>query len=625
MGDMNTESGTENKTLKKAQKRLRVLKDSTSEKEFRQRAITELKYFTGEDQGWDEDGARAKLIAEKRPAITLNHIAPIIRLISGARPQTEAKFFAVEDGDVKTAATLNSCKTHIEDMNKWEFEAGDWFLRGIILNRWGVEIRPNYRQDPRGEIEYRTRDGFEFYLPDSKRKDRSDMPDMIEYQTVPIDEAKRAFPDHAKEIESFVGYVKDGEVTESRDSGEPDEYADMRSNYYDSATGMITIPRYWYKDYERRTKIIDLAEGEIWDSPKTEKELRKEIENISSAPERFHYMEYEKATVRYLTWIYDVVLEEGVTPWEREDGQPTTLSENFPFIFFEPERIAVGARNELISIIDPMEDAQKFHNKLASAILEVIGTSPKEGVDYEKGAITPEWREILKDQGARAGAAIEWEKGAITENKFKYRQHMANPQAEMMEAKEMAGALLNISGVESLVSTQELGKSASGIAIDLKQRQGGNIISWVYVSFRFFQHVLAQYTLDAIQVLYDYNKIIRIRGTKPKYVEINQPVYDENGEITEITNDVTIGKFDVSISDKELMPSMRLERFRYFTELVKSGAFPLPPPVLTKVVLHLLDDPELKDIVEEEMETFEGAMMEQQPGPQGPMAQQIQT
>jgi len=615
--ETNIESGTGPKILRQAQKRYSDLKDSKSEKSFRDRAIEELKYFTGEDQGWDKDGSRAKLKEEKRPAVTLNRVAPIIRLICGARPQTEAKFFASEDGDVTTAATLNSCKVHIEDVNKWEFEAADWFLRGIVINRWATEIRPNYRWDPRGEIEYRTRDGFEFYLSDSKRKDRSDMDDMIEIQTVMLNEAKRAFPDKKKELEELVGYVDKGESTESRDSGSPDEYTDSRANYFDKVTGMITIPRYWYKDYEKRTKIIDLTDGEVWDSPKSVKELEKEIGDISTAPERFHYMEYEKVTIRYITWLYDVVLEEGVSPWEREDGQPTNLSENFPFVIFEPDRLSVGGRDELISLINPLEDAQLFHNKLASAILEIIGTSPKEGIDYEKGAVTPEQREILKKQGARAGAAIEWEDGAITGSKFKYRDHKANPQAEIVEAKEMADALLNISGVESLVSTKELGKSASGVAIDLKQRQGGNIISWVYVSFRFFQHILAQYTLDAIQVLYDYNKIIRIRGAKPKYVEINQPVYDENGEITQMLNDVTVGKFDVSISDKELMPSMRLERFRSFTELVKSGSFPLPPEVLTKVVLHLMDDPELKDIVEEEMETFQAAMMQQQGGAQG--------
>jgi hypothetical protein len=184
----------------------------------------------------------------------------------------------------------------------------------------------------------------------------------------------------------------------------------------------------------------------------------------------------------------------------------------------------------------------------------------------------------------------------------------------MAEAKEMANALLDISGVESLVSTDSLGKGASGFAIDLKQKQGGNIISWIYDAFRFYQHILTEYTRDAIQVLYDYEKIIRIRGNKPKYVTINEPVYGMMGEEEQVLNDVTVGRYDVVISDKELMPTMRLERFRYFTELIKSGALPLPPPVLVKIVLHLLDDPELKQMVEEEMGVFEQAMAASQGG-----------
>ena len=86
-------------------------------------------------------------------------------------------------------------------------------------------------------------------------------------------------------------------------------------------------------------------------------------------------------------------------------------------------------------------------------------------------------------------------------------------------------------------------------------------------------------------------------------------MYDEFGAVSTVLNDVTIGKYDVTISDKEIMPTMRLERFRYFTELVKSGSMPLPPEVMIKIVLHLLDDPELKGMVEEEMATFQQAMM----------------
>jgi hypothetical protein len=196
----------------------------------------------------------------------------------------------------------------------------------------------------------------------------------------------------------------------------------------------------------------------------------------------------------------------------------------------------------------------------------------------------------------------------------------------MTVAKEMIQELLDISGVESLVSTESLGKGASGFAIDLKQKQGSNIISWIYKSYRFFHHILAEYERDAIQVLYDYEKVIRIRGNKPRYITINEQIYDETGGISAVLNDVTVGEYDVTISDKEIMPTMRLERFRYFTELVKGGALPLPPEVMVKIILHLLDDPELKSMVEEEMATFQQAMQQAQGGvvpgqPPGPPGQ----
>jgi len=251
-----------------------------------------------------------------------------------------------------------------------------------------------------------------------------------------------------------------------------------------------------------------------------------------------------------------------------------------------------------------LHDPQRFHNKLASAVIEIIGTGTKTGVDFEEGALTPTMAERFKKLGTKAGAAIEWTKGAISGGKFKYRNSTSNPQAEMLQAREMADSLLNISGVESLISTDSLGKNASGLAVDLKQRQGGNIISWVYESFRFFQYQLTEYVTDAIQVLYNYEKVIRIRGDKQKFITINKEVYDQTGGISEVLNNVTIGKYDFKIVEKDIMPSIRLERFRSFVELAKSGALAVPPEVMTKIILHLLDDPELKDIVEESMSEF---------------------
>jgi hypothetical protein len=66
--------------------------------------------------------------------------------------------------------------------------------------------------------------------------------------------------------------------------------------------------------------------------------------------------------------------------------------------------------------------------------------------------------------------------------------------------------------------------------------------------------------------------------------------------------------YDVVITDKDVMPTMRMERFKQFVELVRNGALPLPPPVLLKIITTLLDDPELRNVVEEEMATLQQQM-----------------
>jgi hypothetical protein len=618
-----TAAGGDNQTLKTAQKRFSDVKECSFEKGFRTKSMKDLKYFTGEDQGWDEDGSRNKLLEEKRPALTLNRVAPIMRLICGARPNPAASAVPVEENDLETAEVLNACKDHTLQYNRWQFHEDDWFLNGIVKMRDVVSIFPNFDRDVRGEIELKRLDGFRVYLdPNAKEKDRSDGEYMFVIEELKPSVAKAMWPKQADYIDSFVGNSEsDGPSGQTVQRRQPDDYDPNdstvnRADYYDSAKRELSIPYYWYKEYSMITRVVDLeAPGSpgIWDSPKSKAEVEAEFEaNIGPDwKDRFHVIQVKYTRVKYLVFCHDIVFEEGITPWERPDGQRTILSDNFPYVVFEPERLIAGMHDELTSILNPLEDPQKFHNKLASAIIHIIGTSAGSGAEYESGAFeNTEDEKKFQKHGSQAGYKLKLAKGGL--EKFRRTQPGYPPQAHMLYAKELSESLLDISGVESMVSTDSLGKAASGMAIDLKQRQGGNIISWVYKSFRFFQYVLTEYVICAIQRLYDYEKVIRIMGTNPRYVKINEQVYDEQGGISHILNDVTTGLYDVVLTDKDVMPTMRMERFKQFTELVRNGALPLPPPVLLKIITTLLDDPELRKVVEEEM-----ANLSQQMSPMG--------
>lgn len=593
-----------NPVLDEARAFWKRVKDHSIEKKFRDEALKNIGYFTGEDQGWDDDNARASLEAEGRPALTLNRTHPIIRLICGARPKAKVTYLPSEQGKEQTAAVLSSCKDHVDDDNRWEFKEDDALFRALVLKRAIIELRPDYSHDPRGEIGLHLVNSNDVYLdPDSEERDRSDQQRMIVVKNVAKEEALRMFPKHKTDIENFAGYVVNGIQNESRDTNPNDGYADSRADYYDSETKKISLIYYWYKTYEKVTKIADIATGKVQDSPLKKEDAEAKIAEIGGS-ERFKAIEREFTRVNWLVFCHDIEFERGQTPWEREDGQKTKLAENFPFIIEELDRIVFGLRQYLIDFMFMLRDPQKYHNKLASSILHIINTQAKGGYDYEQGAISPENKRKLEESGSKPGVNIEWETGALSGQKVKPRQPGVMPQAEMAIAESMSRELLDISGVESLISTKSLGMNASGKAIDIKTQQGGNIIAWIYRYHSFFMHQLAEYERDAIQTIYNYQKVIRIRGDKPRYITLNQVKYDQQGGITEILNNVTEGKFGTRITEKEDVPTMKLERFKYFADMVKGGLLQLPGPVMTKVVFELMDDPDLKEVVEQEFADF---------------------
>lgn len=604
------DSNGENRVLEEARKRFKAAREHPMEKKWRKTNEENLNYFTGSDQGWDEHGDRAALDAEGRPALTLNRVAPIIRLICGARPRNEVGYLPSGEGRSDTAAILESCRDHVEDENMFSFLEDEWFKLGTLLNRGVLSIMPNYDHDARGEIELKTVDGYNVYLDwDSVLKDRKDMQYMFVVGMFSTEEAKAKWPHRELEIEDLVGVCEAKRPGgDSRDVDPVDGYRDNHADYYDAETKRFFPVYYWYKEYGKAVKIVDQATNSVYDSLVKRKSDAEAALAEMGAAGRYVVIERDYVRVRYMIFARDIVFEEGVTPWERPDGQRTKLSDNFPFIIYEPDRIVFGLRQELIEIMQAFKDPQKYHNKLASSILHIINSQAKGGYDYEAGAITPENLKKLRESGAKPGQNIEWKDGSVANGKFRPRGTAQAPTAEISMANQMATSLLDISGVESLVSTRSLGKAASGKAIQAKQAQGGNVISWVYHSFAFFQHQYASYLLDAIQRMYDYERVIRIRGRRGKSVRINEPVYDEMGRVTEILNDVSQGRYDTKIVEKAGEPTLRIERLKYFSEMIKSGALVLPPEVLTKVILELMDDPDLRDLIEEEM----GQWMERQ-------------
>ncbi len=627
--------------LKEAREWYKYVREHEFEKNWRESSLKNLKYFTGEDQGWDEKGDRAALETELRAALTLNRIHPIIRLICGARPTIECSYLPTAgEESLSIASILNSCKDHVEDINKWTYMENDLFKKGVVLDRAVVEFMPEYSYpwDLRGDISLEDLDPYCVYLdPDSVRKDRTDEMKRIIVKNVYPDWAKSKWPEKKKQIEDMVYNIENQTPTQSRDTDPVDRYKDPPNEFYDKSSKKMSLIYYWYKTFEKATKIVDKTTGAVFDSTKKKDEAEKVLEE-NGITERFEVLERTYTRVHYQIFAHDILFEEGITPWERPDGQRTVLSDNFPQTIFEPDRIVFGSKQELIELIKMFHDPQKFHNKLASSIINIINSTSKSGVWFEEGAMSPEEEAKFRQHGSEPGYIAKFNPGGMA--KTQKQKPDVVPTAEMAASKDMAMELLDISGAKGLVAPETLGKNVSGKALGFHMGQGANTISYLFQSFAFFRNQVADYDRDAIQCQYDYEKIIRIRGPKAKYVTINQKQFDETGAIQRILNDISIGHFDTQIREKESSPTLRIERLKYFTEMVKSGALILPPEVINEVTLELMDDPDLKDKIENMIGELRMAAQQQaaaagggmpspggggspRPAPPGPMPMQM--
>jgi hypothetical protein len=127
-------------------------------------------------------------------------------------------------------------------------------------------------------------------------------------------------------------------------------------------------------------------------------------------------------------------------------------------------------------------------------------------------------------------------------------------------------------------------KDTSGRAIMLRQQQGYQILAENVDNHRLSQTQTAQWMVDAIQNNYTYEKTFRIIMPEGdvKYATMNQRLADLATGVEKVLNDVTIGKYDVVVSDQAMSPSMRYLHFQELIEIVRETGVQIPPDVMVQ-------------------------------------------
>lgn len=516
-----------------------------------------------------------------RPAITINKIKPLINVLSGYQRlnRYDIDFLPRTNDDMNLCQVRKGITKYVMDRCDYEYHESNAFLDGAIGGIGWLEVKYTFDQEiGDGEAEIVREDPLSMYVdPESRKPDFSDAKYIIRARWVDKDDLKLIYPEHADEIDKQQRIY---DVDEDKD-----EYEGLEPLWYQKETKKLRLCECWYKVKEKETFYF-LADGSQVSKAQVTIDLflTGQVIGAKTIP---------VSKVKVCAFFDSVMLEDIDSPYSHGE---------FPFVAFTVFNFGQG--DLPAGIIRDLKDPQREINKRRSQTLHVLNTSSNSGWITEDGAMTPDQERNFRNRAATPGAILHVSTGSLSSNRMQ-RLEAPNPPTALMEAEQQAQAdLPSISGINEALMGTDIPASASGRAIEMKQKQAITHIAPMFDNLRKAKKRIS-YLLwgrrghkGIIPQYYTEDKVYRIEGQGgPQFIRVNQQVQQEDplkGTIKQTLNDLTEGEFDIIIADTEASTTQRQAQMWSLVDAV--GKLGIPGDLVFDIILDLSDIPNKDDI-----------------------------
>jgi hypothetical protein len=524
-----------------------------ADSENRVRSLDDVRFVSVQGEQWDEYQKRKR---KTRPCYEFNRLRQHIRQVTGDQRQNrpQIKLRAVEQGDKETADIMQGLIRNIESISNAD-KAYDTAFEWAVTGGYGVW---------RLKTEYNTNDSFEqdikiqevtnpfsvYFDPSAQEFDRRDAQYAFVITRIGKDEFKQKYPND--ELIDYTGANYDIQ------------------HWIDDAS--VTLCEYWYKQYEDKNLLL-LSNGNTVYEDEIPDRMVLEANGITVLKER--KVEVPKVKMALLTG--EGVIEEA--DW---------AGRYIPIVPVYGDIVDIDGEFHYSGMVRFGKDAQRVYNYHRTTMIETIANAPK--VPY---LVTPE--QIKGFEGL-------W-KSANAEN-MPFLPYNPDPRAGGMPQRsggvEIPQALITASQYDAEdikavtgqfdASMGANGNETSGRAILARQREG-DTATYSYVdnlsrAIRYTGEIL----VDLIPKIYDTERVVRILGIDggEKWVEINKIQIDQMSGQQIVTNDITSGKYDVSVSVGASYNTQRQEASEALLEMMGN---PMLAPVVADLLAKNLDIP----------------------------------
>lgn len=547
--------------------------------EWREEAREDYEFMVGKQ--WT-DADKLKLAESGRPAIKINRIKPLLNLLSGYQRlnRYDIDFLPRTNDDMQLCTVRKGITKYVMDRCDYDTNESQAFMDAAICGTGWFEI--GYKFDPEindGEAFVKRVDPFGMYVdPESRKVDFSDARFIIRAKWVDKDALKTVYPEHAQDIEI---------QTATYDSAERDnQQVEMENHeplWYQKKTHKVRLVECWYKKRVKQD-FFYLNDGNVItrDDVTIDMFLNGMIAGVRSA-----YIN----KIRVAVFIERILLEDIDSPYQH--GQ-------IPFVPITDYYFGVG--DIPAGIVRDLKDPQREINKRRVQQLHILNNASNGGGWIEEDAMTPAQKADFRRNGMKPGHFTEVRPNAIA--KIRERQVVNPPVAILQSEQQATQDLTAISGINEALMGTDLSSTASGRAIELKQKQAITHLATIFDNLRTTKKKIAYQLWGSrghkgiIPQYYTDDKVYRVQGQNgQQFIRVNQQIIQQDplGRVIHQTlNDLSQGEFDIVIADTQASTTQRQAQMWSLVDAVQKLG--IPGNLVFDVILDLSDLPDKETI-----------------------------
>lgn len=522
--------------LTKARDRMAACVDA--EHGGRAEAVDDLRFLKGEQ--WPS-GAEVQRKLEGRPCMTFNQMPAIIQQVTNDQRQNtpSIKVHPVDDNaDVETAEVIQGLIRHIEYDSNAD-AAYDTAVNAAATHGFGVwrllteyEAPDSFDQVIRFS---RVRNSLSVYIdPYAQCPVASDMRYCFITDVVPRDVFKRDYPDATvTEGLSWEGVGDSYKAGWVRDDG-------------------VVVAEYYWIDLKSDTLVLLQDGTTTWQS-----DLPKDADVVSAKTRSSM-----RRTVKWAKVTGCDVLEEADIPghW-------------IPVFPVYGQELDIEGKVHRWGIVRNAKDPARMYNFWMTAATEEVAMRPKTPYIGAKGqfeGVEQDWASANRS----SKAYLEYEPVSLAGQLAPppQRQPMADvPVGVLQMAMHAKDNIKSTTGMYD-ASLGAQGNETSGRAILARQKEGDT------ANFHFTDNLnrairhCGRVMVELIPYIYDAERVIRIRGEDESITsaKVNAMGQDPETGVERVMNDLTVGKYDVTIAAGPSYTTQRQEAAEAMTQMAQS-------------------------------------------------------